>query len=383
MKKDEKFLKIVKINNVYGRVITNDPFIIKDLYNYFSMFVKNHWFQPKVKAGTWDGKIHLVWKNGQFPLGLYKEVLQFVKRNNLKILIDKQLKIKTEIKDFEKITLEWLDENWIPRVYQIEGALKAIRNRRCILEHATGSGKSLTLALIMMYFFITEEVKKTLILVPSLGLIEQMESDLISYGVPHDWIGKFNKDIKDKKQPIIISTWQSMAKQKKLTEQFDLLITDECHSLQGDVVRSVSENAINADIRIGCTGSMPDFKTDKYQVTSTLGPVLHIVKAKKLIDQGFISDIKIKLYHLIYPDYIKKELKGADYHLEKDYIENYNPRNNIIKFITHKHAEKDQNVLILATKLDHLDKIKESLENVKSIKHLFLIIIIYFYLLIT
>lgn len=373
MTEKKKFLKIIKLNNVYGKVITNNPFIVKDLYNYFSMFVKDHWFQPKVKAGTWDGKIHLVWKNGTFPLGLYSEVLQFVKRNDLTIKVDKKLKNKTEIKNFNDITLSWLNSEWIPRTYQVEGALKAIRNRRCILEHATGSGKSLTLALTMMYFFITEECKKTLILVPSLGLIEQMKSDLISYGVPEEWIGKFNKDVKNRSHPIIISTWQSMCKQKKLTSQFDLLITDECHSLRGDVVRSVSENAINADIRIGCTGTMPDFKTDKYQVISTLGPILHIVKAKKLIEKGYISDIKIKLYHLNYPDELKKELKGADYTLEKEFIENYSPRNNVIKFITHKHVEKDHNILILATKLDHLDRIKEKLETDKMIKHIFLI----------
>lgn len=151
------------------------------------------------------------------------------------------------------------------------------------------------------------------------------------------------------------------------------ICVSNCHGLKGDVVRSVSENAINADIRIGCTGTMPDHKCDKFQIISTLGPVLHTVTPRELIDKGHASNIIIKILHLIYPDEVKKELKGAPYEIEKSFLETYKPRNNVIKFICNKHMNLDHNILILANKHTHVDELYEQMQKIKSADHVFLV----------
>lgn len=247
----KRYLKIVKLDNVTARIITNHPSIMSDVYHFFSIYIDKYWFHPKVKTGIWDGKIPFVHKNGQFHIGLLKFVYRFVQRNDLVIKIDPELTKRTDISNFEAVTLEWLKPEWIPRQHQVAGALKAIKYRRGILEHATASGKSLTIALIAMHFLITEEVTKCLILVPSLSLIEQMKTDLISYGVPEEWIGRFSGKVKDAKQPIIVSTWQSMCRQKKMTAEFDLLLADEC--LHPSTLISIADGSKKpiSDIEVG------------------------------------------------------------------------------------------------------------------------------------
>jgi len=370
---ERNLVKIKKINESTARVLTNHPTILHDLYNYFSVYIDKHWFHPKVKCGLWDGKIHFINKNGSFNIGLLKLVYRFIKRDELKIKIDKSLIIRNNVEDFSEITNEWLKEDWVPRKHQITGAESALKYGRGILEHATASGKSLTIGLILMYRFIKGYNKKALILVPTLGLIEQLKNDLISYGVSEERIGKFSGKQKETENPIIISTWQSMAQQKKLTREFDMLIVDEVHSLKGDVVRSVSENAINASFRIGCTGTMPDIKVDEYRVISTLGPILHRVTPKQIIDAGHASDIRIKIMYLNYPEEIQKELKGSTYEMEKKYLETSEKRCNVIKVISDKHLKNDHNVLILVNKLDHADFIYKRLEKMKNCSNLFLV----------
>lgn len=49
-------LDIEKINEVYTR-INADPGVKMELYEYFSFFVDGYRYNPKFKAGIWDGKI--------------------------------------------------------------------------------------------------------------------------------------------------------------------------------------------------------------------------------------------------------------------------------------------------------------------------------------
>jgi superfamily II DNA or RNA helicase len=151
------------------------------------------------------------------------------------------------------------------------------------------------------------------------------------------------------------------------------ICVSNCHGLVGSVVRSVSEAAINADIRIGCTGSLPDHKCDQYQIINSIGHVIDVVTSRQLIDMGHATDIKIKIFHLNYPETVIKELRGCSYDMEKAYLETYVPRNNVIKFIANKHMEKDHNMLILVNKLDHASEIYNIMQTLKSKEHVFLV----------
>lgn len=247
----ERYIKILKVNNTTGRLVTNVPELMESVVNRFSVYIDKYWFHPKVKLGMWDGKINFVNKNGTFPIGLFKYIYNFVKNDDIKPLVDRTLFRKYDISDFVEITEEWLKEEWIPRTHQLIGAQKALESRKCILEHATSSGKSLTMAMIIMFCLAKEESEKVLVLVPNLGLIEQLRSDFISYGIPEEWIGRYSGKVKDVDPPIIISTWQSMHTQKRLCAEFDMIVSDEC--LHPDTLITMADNTKKpiSQIKIG------------------------------------------------------------------------------------------------------------------------------------
>lgn len=141
------------------------------------------------------------------------------------------------------------------------------------------------------------------------------------------------------------------------------ICVSNCHSLKGAEVRKVAENSINCNIRLGCTGTLPEQKSAKMQVEGMLGPVIHTVTAKELIDGGHASDVIIKIPYLIHDEKVVDKIKGSTFEIEKSFLEKNDPRNNVIKSIIKKHKTKKHNCLILVDHKEHantlFNKIKE------------------------
>jgi superfamily II DNA or RNA helicase len=367
------WFKITKLNNVYAHASTNHPSLMRDLYLFLYVYVEGYRFMPKYKAGIWDGRVPFMEKNGNFQIGLIRYIYEFVKQDGLKIHIDPSLleRIDGVQDDLADVTNEWMSDEFVPRDYQFEGAVKALFYKRGILEHATSAGKSLTMSIMIMYALKKKLASKVLILVPGIGLVKQLTSDFQEYGVPPDLIGQYYGLQKDTDNPIIISTWQSMCVQPELTQTFDMIIVDETHGLKGNVVRSVAENAINANIRIGVTGTMPENKDSQYAIEGALGPVLHKITAKQLIEQKHASDIIIKVPFINYPKSIAKELKGITYDMEKKWLEEYDQRNSVIKVIANKHLEKGQNLLVLVDHISHGEALVQKMNELEGVETFF------------
>jgi hypothetical protein len=133
-------IKIIKLNNIYGRIITDDIGLIEALFRRFAVRVQNYYYMPQYRAGVWDGKIHFVEKSGKFYLGHLHMIYNYVKSETPNITIDPDLLGKKqnpdELKaDFEKAVEERINPDMIPRHYQIRGALKALFWKRGIIEH--------------------------------------------------------------------------------------------------------------------------------------------------------------------------------------------------------------------------------------------------------
>jgi len=373
---------VVKINEVIGRVVAPDWEVLGGLYNKFAVFVEKARWDKRYKAGTWDGKIHFVHKNGDFPIGLFQEVVEWLKaQEDYVVSVDPKFKFqevskKDFSKDFMKVTEETFMDTcpYIPREHQIRGAIKSLFYGRAICEHCTGSGKSLMIALVSNYIFQKNPEGQILIIVPTLDLIEQLTEDFIDYGVSPNLLGKFTGEQKDEDEPIIISTWQSAYTQPRFLKQFDALLVDECHGLKADCVRKVSEYAINAKTRLGFTGSLPDEHTDVMLIKSTLGCVVDTVLHKDLEAIGQISKIKISIPFLKYSKettaLLRKSTKKnvlADpksaFNFESNFIQNLKERNRFIGKICKKKIEADHNTLILANLHAHIDNIVAELKD--------------------
>lgn len=379
----ENVITIVKLDEVWGRVVATDSSVMEGLYKEFSIYKFQHWFDPKVKLGVWDGKIHFVKHNGEFPLGLFKDVLNFCKcQRDYELQVDPLFGPEIEDKDeFMKDFLEVLDttENlpFIPRKYQVKGSMKAIYHKRAIIEHGTGSGKSFTIYLTINYLRRKNPDHKTLILVPKIDLITQFHDDLINYGCPPELLGKYYGEEKDFDAPITIGTWQSLKNNKAFLKKFTILIVDECHGQKADVVRSVAEGATNTQYRLGFTGTMPedDKKAELAQIVGTLGPVIDRITTEELQKLKMVSQLKINIPYIKYDDAEIKEMNKAikilmkqkkpreAYQIEKKFTQNHVKRNEFIGKITKKMLALDRNVLILANKLDHVDTIEAALKE--------------------
>jgi superfamily II DNA or RNA helicase len=369
---------IVKINNVYGKIITESADLMEALYKKFGVPAHNFWFDKRYKAGVWDGKIRFIKKDGTFSNGLLADIIEYLKKQSEFVLdIDPLFKSdfpdKEELKeDFIRVTSE-LQCPYAPRYYQLRGAVKSVYLKRCINEHCTGSGKSLTIALTINYLMNKFPDYKFLILVPRLDLVEQLTEDIISYGIDKKHLGKFTGKQKDVDNKIIVSTWQSIYTETAFLRSFKVFICDECHGLNGKEVRSVGENTINADYRIGFTGTLPeDFKkAERMLIYSVLGPVSDIVLTDQLIKEKSISDIIIHVPFLNYPKELATEVRKNEkqleareaYRYEQKFIFEYEKRNDLIVNIAKKMISNNENTLILVNKLNHADILIEKLEK--------------------
>ena len=276
---------------------------------------------------------------GYFPSGLLFEVLNFVVNDfelnptNLPsskmVLIGPKAKLyiydylvplakrMTELKidqsnfEVENISLDRAEDPDDPNVrimrpYQ-EEAVRAIifkGNGRCLIQSATGSGKSLIIANLIYNLkrqFFPNETFRTLIYVPNIGLVEQFYSDLLEYGYATEEVCRFSGSTKKKDMQhlatasIVIANSTYCLQHISEIGKIDLVIGDEAHKTfkYGTAGFSVLENFLmETKLRVGLSGTLPKgFKF--WQMVGLTGPKVFDASVTELQDQGFISHCDI------------------------------------------------------------------------------------------
>ena len=174
---------IRKINEVYNK-ITAEPSIMMEMKDYFKFSVPGAKFTPAYRRKQWDGFIYLYNPlTGLLYGGLNKYVEEFAKKRNYEIEYESDFSADEfslkEARDFIK-TLN-IPEKYIPRDYQIDAFVHAVRARRSLLLSPTASGKSFIIYLLSRYYN-----ARTLIIVPTTSLVSQLASDFADYGFASD-----------------------------------------------------------------------------------------------------------------------------------------------------------------------------------------------------
>lgn len=187
---------------------------------------------------------------------------------------------------------------------------------------------------------------------------------------------------------------KKIRKIKKSKEVYNLHIQDNhnyfandicvsnCHNQKANVIRSISENAKNAEYRIGFTGTLPDPISEKTQIIATLGPVVDLVEHKDLVKDNLISKIKISIPYLKYTKDEKKQIaenikiakvaaklskkptEVVAYNIEREFLYNSKKRNTFIAKVAKKATGTDKNTLILLNKHEHIEKLTEALRDI-------------------
>ena len=229
------------------------------LKEYFSAFVPNYQHLPKFRGSAWDGRISVFdGRTRSLPYGLIFDVIEFHQEQfpTWRLKIDEPAKRKFGTFVLPPKVIYNLTEKKPIRDYQKQCIEKCLHWRSGIIRCATGGGKSLIIAYIIKTLSEQKLANKQLIIVPTLGLIEQFVGDLVEYGLSKKLIGRVNADSKEFDSPIVIATWQTLANNYNKLNQYDTVIIDETHSAKATVIRSVLENATKATFRFGFTGTM-------------------------------------------------------------------------------------------------------------------------------
>jgi len=139
-------------------------------------------------------------------------------------------------------------------------ALDAIwERRRGIIQHATGTGKATTIAAL-----VAEINAPVLVLVTSIKLMHEMYDRIKK--VAEITPGRFGDSYKELKRPVIVATVNSAVKlPKQKIDSFVAVLGDEVHGSGGNTYLSVVLSCVNAEIRIGFSGT-PLHRSDKKSI---------------------------------------------------------------------------------------------------------------------
>ena len=327
-------VRVEKIDEVFMKVHCDDG-LARDLYDFFSYTVPNAKFMPSYKNKFWDGKVRLFsLKTHKIYIGLLPYVDDFCRERGYDFT---GIQDVIGEKEREKVSQSWLaDLNlpFEPRDYQIDAFNTAIQYGRQLLLSPTASGKSLIIYLLTRYYN-----KKTVIIVPTTSLVEQMTKDFQDYGYK-DPICKIYHGQEVFDSPITITTWQSFSKApKNVLQSFDMVIGDEAHLFKAQTLKGILEKMKDTAIRFGTTGTLDGTEVHRLQLEGLFGPVKKVITSKELMDSGTIANLKIDCVILR-----NTKQKKMTYQEEMDYLVSCDSRN---QFITNLVGSLKGNTLVL------------------------------------
>lgn len=342
---------IQKKNEVYVKVST-EPHIHQELSEYFTFDVPGAKFMPQYRSKYWDGRIRLYSTHtGEIYVGLLDKLVSWAKKYDYTVDFEDNQFYGSPFEENEMISLEGVGEfmkkisKHSPRDYQINAVYDALKYNRKLLISPTASGKSLMIYSVVRYFESLN--KKTLLVVPTTSLVEQMYKDFEDYG----WDAESNchkiysgKE-KNTNKPVVITTWQSVYNlPRAFFSDFDVVIGDEAHLFKSKSLVGIMTKADNAKYRFGFTGTLDGSQTHKWVLEGLFGPSYKVTQTKDLIEKGHLSKLQIKVLLLKH-----NEHKFNDYEEEIQYLITNDKRN---KFIKNLALDLKGNSLILFSRVE-------------------------------
>ena len=319
--------------------------------------------------------------------GMTLEIIKYLKNNGYTYSIDEMVQEDIIPK------CSWINENELIqphadfkyRDYQ-ERAIRQVKKfGRGVLSSPTSSGKSLILYGICSN--IKEFGERTLIIVPRIQLVSQFFKEWTSeYGFKGIAMYSTKNPVLDPNAKVVITNYQflvSKSKDKKDKHKrkdldlinnghFKAVIVDECHTIgeSGSWLCNFLSK-LNCQYAIGCTGTVPDEKSKRWNVIGTLGPVIFTEHIHTLQERNQIAKIKIKCIQFDHNIQAHSELpwkksgsilldkktgdvldSTAMYRAEYQYIETHNFCNNYIL----DYAEQlEGNTVILVDHIVHAE----------------------------
>jgi superfamily II DNA or RNA helicase len=330
-------IKLTNTNNTFLKIETSDRSILNHIQESYTFDVPGAKFMQAYKSGQWDGKIRLFnLRTRQIYLGLKAKIIKFLDDN------DYEFEDCTSIKNNEltqaefDVFLESLQLPFEVRDFQKIGIFNGINEKRCLNLISTGGGKSLVIYGLVRWMMNLQ--KSTLVIVPTVNLVTQLNNDFKDYSVNNGFDVDSNVHCisggkeKSNEHPVVISTWQSIYKLgSSWLNNFDMIICDEVHLATSACISKIFEDATDVEYRIGLSGTLRDSKTNALVLEGLFGKIYELTTTRELIDAGHLSELKIRGIILNYEDHIKKIVSKLKYQDEIDFLVGHDTRNEFIK----------------------------------------------------
>ncbi|MCG3175451.1 MAG: UvrABC system protein B [Candidatus Omnitrophica bacterium] len=301
-------------------------------------------------------------KDNSFPTGHLNLVLDLLQNLNIQINIK-----DTRSKPKNTILIPFKNKPHTPRYYQKEMIEKGIETSRGVFESCVGSGKSL-----IMLYLIKEISVKSLIIVPSKGLLEQLYQEFAPiFGVnkvqmlDSDQVRK-GKSLKD----IRIITIQSLASlQKKgelshLVSDIDALFIDEFHHAASESFTNLLPEINHIYYRFGFSGTFLRNDGRTLDMWGFLSNRLYHYPPFKAIQEGFLTPMELRIYDL---------WGRSSKQYQKEYDMNYCGGQEILDQIISiiNSIKLGEQVLILVNKKDKSGKIISDFLDLQGYSNIF------------
>jgi superfamily II DNA or RNA helicase len=301
-----------------------------------------------------------------FGFGLLKHAISYCEEKNIAYVIDKELEERIKkrnldigelLKFFKKFKFYSKNIEIIPRKDQVAAVLRAILHDRVVNVCPTSFGKSLCIFMQTLYNLHIRGDKRNVIIVPTVGLVEQFASDIKDYctsdGKLKEWFPRIQtlssgkpKEL-SKSTQIFITTWQSLMNiDSSFINLFDHIILDEAHKGAASWLKKILNAGTKVRYRTGWTGTLNEHTIQKIVVESLIGPAKEIISTAELMEDGIVADLKIVRMNYNHP-----EKNPQDYFQEIKHVEESQARNMKIMQIVENQQKKSG--LILFQHLKH------------------------------
>jgi superfamily II DNA or RNA helicase len=327
-------MRISKKNEVYLVISDIEDSTREELTSFFTFEVPGFKFMPMYRSRMWDGKIRLFSPaTGEIYVGLLEYIKGFCRKNGIDYILEEGVEnerniIRESVRNFiRSLKPKSRGKSLKVRDYQIDAVYHGISRNRALLVSPTASGKSLVIYSLVRYYHMMG--LKTLILVPTTSLVEQMYTDFEDYGWSSGtycqkvYQGHDRKVTKD----VVISTWQSLYKMPtKYFEDFGCVIGDEAHMFKAKSLTGIMTKLHLCRYRFGLTGTLDGTLTHQLVLEGLFGPVEKVVTTKELIDKKTLADLKIKCIILKHQN-IRVRMEYAE---ELEYIVTHKARRDFV-----------------------------------------------------
>jgi len=286
------------------------------------------------KYRYWDGKLRIFkLRSRTIYAGLVHKVAEFCKERGYEFIDRSGVFVETPVSvQAARDVMATVVPSLEGRDYQWETVAHCLSVRRAVIVSPTSSGKS-----AIIYTLTRHLNLRTLIIVPTTGLVLQMAKEFNNYAT--DW-GTFKDDIsivmegysKVDLNRVVIGTWQSIFRlPHEWFDRFDVVIIDEAHLAKAASLVSLMEKCVNANWRFGFTGTLDGLEINEMVLEGLFGPPRAIIKTRELIEREFISTIEIRCMIFSHTPTDRRAMVGASYQDEINFIVGCDARNEYIK----------------------------------------------------